>query len=144
MSLKDAGVEPTSVLCSSAEMKVGRDVMSVVAGIFGGSDTPIIMHTTMPRDPQAAALLAHVVSQIQSNVDFLLAQNYISPSDASSIVSLLPAGTRTQPIPVGSPSPQTPTRRGIPAPPLAHRLQARALWAYNVNGQVCTNFYWDV
>ena len=112
--------------------------------------TPIIMHTTMPRDPQAAALLAHVVSQIQSNVDFLLAQNYISPSDASSIVSLLPAGTvdqsapRTQPVPVGSPSPQTPTRRGIPAPPLAHRLQARALWAYNVNGQVCTNFYLDV
>jgi len=88
---------------------------------------------------QAATLLAHVVSQIQSNVDFLLAQNYISPADASSIVSLLPAGTvdqlapRTQPMPVGSQ--QTPTRRGIPAPPLAHRLQARALWAYNVNGQ---------
>jgi LAS seventeen-binding protein 1/2 len=120
--------------------------MSVVAGIlFGGSDTPIIMHTTMPHDPQAAALLAHVVSQIQSNVDFLLAQNYISPSDASSIVSLLPAGTvdqLAQPIPVGSP--QTPTRRRIPAPPLAHRLQARALWAYNVNGEVCTNFYLDV
>ena len=33
MSLKDAGVDPTSVLCSSADMKVGRDVMSVVAGI---------------------------------------------------------------------------------------------------------------
>ncbi|KIM84783.1 hypothetical protein PILCRDRAFT_368967 [Piloderma croceum F 1598] len=89
---------------------------------------------------QAATLLAHVVSQIQSNVDFLLAQNYISPSDASAIISRLPGNNtvdqlvpRTQAMCVGSP--QTPIRRGIPAPPLAHRLQARALWAYNVDGQ---------
>jgi hypothetical protein len=102
-----------------------------------------------PHDPQAAALLAHVVSQIQSNVDFLRAQNYISPSDASAIISRLPAGNtvdqlapRIQAVCVGSP--QTPTRRGIPAPPLVHRLQARALWAYNVDGQVCTNLYLDV
>jgi hypothetical protein len=48
-------------------------------------------HTTMvnPSDPQAAALLAHIVSQITSNVDFLVSQNYMSQSDASIIVSKL-------------------------------------------------------
>jgi hypothetical protein len=95
-----------------------------------------------PSDPQAAALLAHIVSQITSNVDFLVSQNYMSQSDASIIVSKLTTGavvnqpaSRAQVMPVGAP--QAPHRRGMLAPP-ARKVQARALWAYNKDGQVCT------
>ena len=100
-------------------------------------------HTTMstPSDPQAAALLAHVVSQMKSNVDFLVSQNYISQSDASAIVSRLPpvAGINQltpQIQGISVEAPEAPVRRGIPAPPV-RKLQARALWAYNMDGQVC-------
>lgn len=93
-----------------------------------------------PRDPQATALLAHVVSQMQSNVDFLVSQNYISSSDASTIMSRLPtdAGVnhivpRAQAMSVSAP--QAPARRGVPAPS-RNVQQARALWAYNEHGQV--------
>lgn len=164
--MKDTGVDPTRDLCSSGDMKVGRDVMRVVAGmdqVVKSQYWPITFklstcntdpghdsssHTTMssvPHDSQAAVLLAHVVAQIQSNIDFLLAQNYISPSDVTAIVSRLPAAnlvdqlaSRTQAMSVGAP--QTPVRRGIPAPPSGRKTQAKALWAYNVDGHVCLSY----
>ncbi|KAF8199668.1 SH3 domain-containing protein [Pholiota molesta] len=40
-----------------------------------------------PQDPQAAALLAHVLSQIEDNVNFLASQDYISQADASAILT---------------------------------------------------------
>lgn len=100
--------------------------------------------TTMstPSDIRAAALLAHVVSQLQSNIDFLVSQNYISSSDASVIMSKLPAlsgetqiVSQAQAMSINHPV--APARRGIPSPPPpSRRFQARALWSYNENGQV--------
>ncbi|KAL5526911.1 hypothetical protein ACEPAF_8638 [Sanghuangporus sanghuang] len=40
-------------------------------------------------DPKSSALLAHIVSQTQSNIDFLVSQNYIRASDAAGILSKL-------------------------------------------------------
>ncbi|KAL5526077.1 hypothetical protein ACEPAG_7415 [Sanghuangporus baumii] len=42
-----------------------------------------------PVDPKSSALLAHIVSQTQSNIDFLVSQNYIRASDAAGILSKL-------------------------------------------------------
>jgi hypothetical protein len=76
---------------------------------------------------------------MKSNVDFLVSQNYISQSDASAIVSRLPpvAGINQltpQIQGISVEAPEAPVRRGIPAPPV-RKLQARALWAYNMDGQ---------
>lgn len=90
-----------------------------------------------PQDPQTAALLAHVVSQVEQNVQFLVSQNYISHSDASAFLTKLPntnnntgvinnLTTRIQNL-------VTPSR--TPAGPQV--VQARALWGYNESGQVC-------
>jgi len=84
---------------------------------------------TMPSDPQAAALLTHVVSQMQHNVDFLVSQNYISSVDASAIMSKLPSNSYVPPRAVAPPA-----RRNIPQP-TPQIVQARALWAYNEKGQ---------
>ena len=95
-----------------------------------------------PSDTKAAALLTHVVSQMQSNVDFLVSQNYISSSDASAIMSRLPTSPRDNQIvsqaQAMSINPSVaPGRRGIPPPPPpASRVQARALWPYNEDGHV--------
>jgi hypothetical protein len=75
-------------------------------------------------DPQPAALLTHLLSQIRQNVDFLVAQKYMSPADASAVMAKLPSDTAVA----------HPARRNIPKP--APRIvQARALWAYNANGE---------
>ncbi|TFK66298.1 SH3-domain-containing protein [Pluteus cervinus] len=93
-----------------------------------------------PQDPQAAAFLAHIVAQVESNVQFLVSQNYLSQADASVFLNKLPEAN-----PVGFPEP-TPTRaavagrRVVPPPPPAPvvrspaPLQARALWGYNEGG----------
>ena len=44
---------------------------------------------TLGLDSKVFAILNHVVSQTQQNIDFLVSQNFISPSDASIIVSNL-------------------------------------------------------
>ncbi|KAF9000643.1 SH3 domain-containing protein [Cyathus striatus] len=95
-----------------------------------------------PQDPQTAALVAHVVSQIESNVQFLAEQNYISHADASAILTKLPnANTATSPnavsqlanrvkslaLPARTPS----ALRSVPAAP---SVRARAIWSYNENG----------
>jgi hypothetical protein len=61
------------------------------------------------------AAVAHVVSQIESNVLFLLDHHYISQQDASLITSKLPAARPPTTLPI---------------------VQARALWAYNEKDQV--------
>ncbi|KAK7032887.1 protein csh3 [Favolaschia claudopus] len=78
-----------------------------------------------------AALLAHVVSQVESNVNFLVSQNYISQHDASLFLAKLPNSTTAAP-PVAAPVPYAP-RVSAPAAPAV--TQARALWPYNENGQ---------
>ena len=94
-----------------------------------------------PQDPQNAALVAHIVSQIEQNVNFLASQNYISNGDASAILTRLPnanqneIASRVANLNVGSrniPPPAMP--RSVPTPPTT--TLARALWAYNENGQV--------
>ena len=87
-----------------------------------------------PQDPQAAALLAHVVSQVEQNVQFLASENYISQADASAILTKLPNPNRGV----------TQITNGVAKMPLATRAvpvapgvkQAKALWPYNENGQV--------
>ena len=105
---------------------------------------PLLL-TTMST-PQAAALLAHVVSQMQSNVDFLVSQNYISQVDASAIMARLPsdapspvasitAATQRMGVSAIPLAPVAPARMAPPAPVQAQQ-QARALWAYNEDGRV--------
>jgi hypothetical protein len=98
-----------------------------------------------PSDSQATALLAHVVSQVQQNVEFLVSQNYISDADASAFLSKLPNSNSNAGINQLAPQVQVmptndivpPLRRGVPPPhPSLRTIQARALWAYNENGQV--------
>ncbi|KAF8802507.1 SH3-domain-containing protein [Phlegmacium glaucopus] len=98
-----------------------------------------------PQDPQNAALLAHIVSQIEQNVEFLASQNYISNGDASAILTRLPnvdqnssgingLTSRAANLGIGNrniPPPVIP--RPVPAP--ATGAQSRALWGYNENGQ---------
>ena len=97
-----------------------------------------------PQDPQAAALLAHIVSQIEQNVNFLASQDYISQNDASSILTKLP-NIANNPNPSGInglaarvsnmmvQNPSTPgTRSPAPPPPARSTLpQVKALWAYS-------------
>ncbi|KAG6861230.1 hypothetical protein C0995_002351 [Termitomyces sp. Mi166 len=80
---------------------------------------------------ESAVFLAHIVSQIKANVDFLVEQNHLSSVDANTFIAKLP-----------SPSPRAsvgvPVARALPsrAPTLPQRtqqVQARALWAYNEN-----------
>jgi LAS seventeen-binding protein 1/2 len=94
-----------------------------------------------PQDPENAALLAHIVSQIEHNVNFLASQNYISNGDASAILTRLPntnqneITSRAANLNIGSRNiPPPPIPRSTPAPPTA--TLSRALWAYNENGEV--------
>jgi len=100
-------------------------------------------------------LLAHIVSQTRSNIDFLISQKQISKSDGQEIISKLPATDSavmalsqqaqhlalapSEPSPPNtnsSPSPNqmVPARRGVPPPP-RKPVQVRALWNWNDNEQ---------
>ena len=103
-----------------------------------------------PQDPQAAALLAHVVAQIEQNVEFLASQNYISQSDASAILTKLP-NVANNPTPTGinglaarvsNMMPRTPeARTPAPPPPVRTSLpQVKALWAYSGDVSICPSF----
>lgn len=100
-----------------------------------------------PQDPQNAALLTHIVSQIEQNVNFLASQSYISNGDASAILSKLPNVNVDQNAPpsrvanlgIGNPNIPPPAMpRQVPVPPPA--TQSRALWGYNENGEVLSTF----
>ncbi|KAF8656795.1 hypothetical protein AX16_002347 [Volvariella volvacea WC 439] len=87
------------------------------------------------QDTQSAALLAHVISQVESNVQFLVSQSYISHSDASTILSKLPkVSASPQPHSVSAVNNQravpAPPPRAVASPSTARPVQARALWAY--------------
>ena len=110
----------------------------------------------MMSDP--SALLAHIVSQTKSNIDFLVSQNHISQADGKDIIAKLPATedpavaaltTQTQQLTVArsepsrpnvspspAPNPAVPARRGVPPPP-RRAVQVRALWNWNEHGEVC-------
>ncbi|KAJ7583607.1 SH3 domain-containing protein [Mycena floridula] len=87
------------------------------------------------------ALLAHVVSQIESNVQFLISQKYISAGDASGFLNTLSNVTTT---PQAAPARTgflntisnavTPGRRAAPPATKPAISQARAIWAYNEEG----------
>ncbi|KIM39028.1 hypothetical protein M413DRAFT_447389 [Hebeloma cylindrosporum] len=97
-----------------------------------------------PQDPEAAALLAHVVAQIEQNVNFLASQNYISQTDASSILTKLPNvannnntsginGLAARVSNMMGRDHSTPGTRAPPPPaPVRSTLpQVKALWAYS-------------
>ncbi|KAJ3508104.1 hypothetical protein NLJ89_g5935 [Agrocybe chaxingu] len=70
-----------------------------------------------PQDPQAAALLTHVLSQIEANVQFLAEQGYISAGDASAILTKLPNPGHTAPAPERAPAPRAVPPTPMPAAP---------------------------
>ncbi|THV02832.1 SH3-domain-containing protein [Dendrothele bispora CBS 962.96] len=85
------------------------------------------------------SLLAHIASQVESNVRLLAEQGYIPRAQADSFLSTLanagqssiaPPAARSMPIP-------SPFGRKNSAPPVAATPslpQAKALWPYNENG----------
>lgn len=85
-----------------------------------------------PQDPQAAALLAHVVSQIEDNVQFLASQNYITQADASVILTKLPnANINVAPSGISGLANRVSNMVRGPSAPAASTLpKAKALWAY--------------
>jgi hypothetical protein len=81
------------------------------------------------QDPQAAAMLAHIVSQVQSHIDFLVSQDHISRFDADQFLGKLPSETTARaPKALGAP-----VRRPVPAP---QAPQGRAIWGYNEGNSV--------
>ncbi|KAF8920123.1 SH3 domain-containing protein [Mucidula mucida] len=86
------------------------------------------------------ALLAHIVSQTQANVDFLVQNNYVTQADASGLLrkllSLSAPPTKATPVPSAYAAPPIAPRQ-MPAPslpPAANVITAKALWDYNKSG----------
>lgn len=77
---------------------------------------------------QSTALLEHIVSRIEQDVQFLVDQNYITAQDAAVIVARLPNATRQALAPISSPP--------LPGYAGAQPVKARALWAYNETRKV--------
>lgn len=110
-----------------------------------------------PSNPQHAALLAHVVSQTKSNIDFLVSQKYITADDArafnmklsniaggsndiSSLADQAQQLTLSAVRPVSPPKFVSPVRRVPPsAPKPGVRNRVKAIWDYNENNQVCSS-----
>lgn len=95
----------------------------------------------MPSDPQAAALLAHILAQTRENISFLASHNYLSSTDAADITARLATAQTTdvltngvQALAIAAPQEADGPRRIPPPRPRAQR--ATALWAYNEDGQV--------
>lgn len=93
-------------------------------------------------DPQNSPFLAHIVSQLETNVEFLASQGYITQADASQFLAKLPrpnsqSNTTTPSFP--SPTPRAiapaPAAVATPTPASTTAPQARVLWAWS--GQVC-------
>jgi LAS seventeen-binding protein 1/2 len=109
------------------------------------------------------ALVNHLLSQIEQNVQFLASQNYISQDDASVILGRLTPANAASPRGVapanpsgisqitnkfsnmmgsvrGTPPVPAPAPRAVPAAPKVQ--QARALWGYNEDGSVSHSSDW--
>ncbi|KAI5119009.1 hypothetical protein M0805_004418 [Coniferiporia weirii] len=82
-----------------------------------------------------ASYVDHIVEQIQHNVGFLVSQGHMTQQDADLVLSRLPSdASPVQARPLLAAPAQA--RRGVQPPPPPSRLpQARAVWAYNENGQ---------
>ncbi|KAK0492042.1 SH3-domain-containing protein [Armillaria luteobubalina] len=77
-------------------------------------------------------LLTHIASQTASNIDFLIANGYVTQAEAASLqrkLSSLQASSTPRPAPSTFKSPS------LPPPALATPglVQAKALWAYNLD-----------
>ena len=94
----------------------------------------------MARSPNDSAFLAHIVSQLENQVDFLVKHRYISQEDASTFLAKLPSSnTLAHP---SMPTFPTPTPQNAvfssahaptpppPPPPPSSVPQARVLWAW--------------
>ncbi|KAF8588894.1 SH3-domain-containing protein [Ramaria rubella] len=87
------------------------------------------------------AYVAHLVSRMQADIEFLVNQGVISSTDGQIMSGKLPssqqAPVNVMPTPMSSPPPASfvaPNTRIIPPPPVRQASQmagARALWAYN-------------
>lgn len=88
-----------------------------------------------------AEYVAHIVGQINQNVNFLVEQGHISRQDGDEILSKLSsAGGGDVKKSAGLLS--SIGRRIIPTPPAkSNVVQARAIWAYNEDGSVCIRFW---
>ncbi|ESK88797.1 hypothetical protein Moror_17131 [Moniliophthora roreri MCA 2997] len=94
----------------------------------------------------ASALLDHIISQTKANVDFLVAQNHISPETGREILSRLPKAsdpasnlvdsTRNLNIRSSPPTSSYVPPSGPPPPPFSNPnpVRAKALWGYNEDG----------
>ncbi|KAJ7086059.1 SH3 domain-containing protein [Mycena belliarum] len=94
----------------------------------------------------SSALLAHIVSQTRQNIEFLISQRQISPSNGREILAKLPAGSdraiaaleqQTQNLLITPPQ-TTPQNYPPPGVRQSPPVRARALWGYN-EGQVNSN-----
>jgi hypothetical protein len=92
-----------------------------------------------------SAYLTHIVSGIRNDIDFLVSQGALSQNDARVITDKLPATDASSVMPTSSIVPHRgtpngpPMRNSVPPPPgPPSQFQAKALWAYNENGQVST------
>ncbi|EIN05024.1 SH3-domain-containing protein [Punctularia strigosozonata HHB-11173 SS5] len=91
----------------------------------------------MAATPAEQALLAHVVAQMESNIEFLVQQNYITAIDASAIRAKLPKtnGAIARASSSGSvPIASTTSTRSVPQTPTATVVKAKATWGYNEDG----------
>ncbi|KAG6815815.1 hypothetical protein H0H87_011133 [Tephrocybe sp. NHM501043] len=79
-------------------------------------------------------LLNHIVSQLKSNIDFLVQQNHLSRADANAFVAKLPSSSSVS----STPAPTPKNVRAVPPAPRnqpQQQQQAKALWGYNESGQ---------
>lgn len=95
---------------------------------------------------RSAALLEHIVARVEQDVQFLVDQHYISAQDAAVIVARLPGAAAQAPTHVVVPvQAAVPAQMLVASPPPTYGgtpklsvQRARALWAYNENGKVCS------
>ncbi|KAF7773388.1 hypothetical protein Agabi119p4_5555 [Agaricus bisporus var. burnettii] len=84
---------------------------------------------------QDSALLAHIVSQVENNIQFLVSQGHIAQKDASQFLVKLPrpdtrANVAVPSFPAPTPHAVAPTPVNFQASP-AVTTRARALWAWS-------------
>ena len=100
-----------------------------------------------------SAYVEHIISQIEQNVQFLVEQGHMSQQDAQAVLERMPSAA-SAPTPTSvtraianlsvSNASAAAGRRGVPPPPAPARSssvpsglpQAKAVWAYNENGEV--------
>jgi LAS seventeen-binding protein 1/2 len=89
----------------------------------------------MPRSPDSTALVGHILSQTKHNLEFLASQDIISRAECREILARLPTNTDDLALSqraVRLSIDDAPTSRPVPPPKAIAR--AKALWAYNEDG----------